>query len=616
MKFRRRTALLPWIWASRIRLRRSRSHDQAGFTLVELVIVMVILPLLVGGITEAIIASADSSNTVQTRFSDSSEAQVASSYFVRDVDNAALVYTSSTPLCAPAGDASSQILGLEWTQGTADTAVSYVAETSPPSLVRYTCVASTTPTSTVVISSNICTASTGSCQPPTVTVTCYDFFQLTCSPDSAGQWPASGVSAVSLNMTGTGGNTYQYQLTASPRVTETGAGGSPATQAPDPTPPASGNPPVAVPGLLLLGTTAPDLNFDLTSSTLDVNGAVDVDSSPAKGAIIMGTRSNTLNTVPTSGGDGSLPPIQVFACAASAGATCSSSTVTTGQYDIVDPTPVSMSAQVTDPFLADPLPAPATPPGTGNCTASLGGGSGGSGGHGGFGFGTTTTLPPTVVTCQPGLYPSGLDISVNDYNITFAPGNYQFGTAGCTGSCGLDVSGSDDTLNLGSGDYTFEGSDSADSCNQHLNRSSAVNGGFVVTGGTDSLNGTAGVFFYVAGGQANFDCGQSVSVNLAPMTSGSYNGVLLWQSSSDTLPVVLTGNGTGGFGGGFGGFGGGSGSGSGSDNLYTGVIYAPAAQVELTGYGQTLTTGPIVAQSLELGGDLACATVAASSSAC
>jgi prepilin-type N-terminal cleavage/methylation domain-containing protein len=93
----------------------SRRGDN-GFTLVELLVVLVILPLIIGAVAEAIIVSFENQPSTSNRLSDTTNATITTEYFVRDVEGAAEVCappTSSGPqplsqLCQTSGSPYSQ----------------------------------------------------------------------------------------------------------------------------------------------------------------------------------------------------------------------------------------------------------------------------------------------------------------------------------------------------------------------------------------------------------------------------------------------------------------------------------------------------------------------------
>ena len=99
--------------------------QEAGFTLIEVMIVIVFVAVVIGGIAAAMITSFKNVAAVQSKVSDSHDAQVAASYFARDVQTATTLSTAPTPLCG----AGTQILGLGWTAPSGQVAVSYVSAT-------------------------------------------------------------------------------------------------------------------------------------------------------------------------------------------------------------------------------------------------------------------------------------------------------------------------------------------------------------------------------------------------------------------------------------------------------------------------------------------------------
>ena len=68
--------------------RRRVGRDEAGFTLVELLVVVAIMPLIVGAISVALLSVISQQNTVSSKVSDSGDATVVSSNFVQDVQSA------------------------------------------------------------------------------------------------------------------------------------------------------------------------------------------------------------------------------------------------------------------------------------------------------------------------------------------------------------------------------------------------------------------------------------------------------------------------------------------------------------------------------------------------
>jgi len=66
--------------------RASVYEAEDGFTLIELIIVLLVIPMLIFGVTAAIIASLQNQkHRVTNRLSDTADASIASAYFRRDV---------------------------------------------------------------------------------------------------------------------------------------------------------------------------------------------------------------------------------------------------------------------------------------------------------------------------------------------------------------------------------------------------------------------------------------------------------------------------------------------------------------------------------------------------
>jgi type II secretory pathway pseudopilin PulG len=163
---RRRTNPTPWA---------SRASEEGGFTLVELLISVVLVPVVVGGLALALLSVFNLQGGVSNRISDSADAQLVSSTYESDVQSATCVTTNSAStnlgLCttpanlAPCGT-NTQVLGLQWGNGTE---VTYGLNGNE--LVRAVCKSgnSSTPVSTSVVSHNAPTLASGNIK---VAVTC------------------------------------------------------------------------------------------------------------------------------------------------------------------------------------------------------------------------------------------------------------------------------------------------------------------------------------------------------------------------------------------------------------------------------------------------------------
>ena len=103
--------------------------QQDGFTLIEVMIVIVFIAAVIGGIAAAMMTSFKNVAGVQSKVSDSHDAQVAAAYFGRDVQTATTLSTASAPVCGGA-EAGSQVLGLGWTDSSSNPVyVSYATTT-------------------------------------------------------------------------------------------------------------------------------------------------------------------------------------------------------------------------------------------------------------------------------------------------------------------------------------------------------------------------------------------------------------------------------------------------------------------------------------------------------
>lgn len=149
------------------------ARGDRGFTLVELLIVITILPLIVGGLAFGLMSIFSLQSGVANRLANTSDLQVASSTFVNDVQSAQQITTAPNNGSSQCG-AGTQLVGLEWnlqSNGSYLDVVSYVDVKvgTNYALVRQLCDAgfSVTPTTSMVVATNI--------QPPcssTVTANC------------------------------------------------------------------------------------------------------------------------------------------------------------------------------------------------------------------------------------------------------------------------------------------------------------------------------------------------------------------------------------------------------------------------------------------------------------
>ena len=102
-------------------------RDDNGFTLLELIIVVAIVPIVVAAIGVGLVAVFTIQGSVSNRLSDSADAQMVSSNFVQDIQSSLLITTDDAAAQCGTG---TQLLGLEWNlnqaTSTYQTVVSYV----------------------------------------------------------------------------------------------------------------------------------------------------------------------------------------------------------------------------------------------------------------------------------------------------------------------------------------------------------------------------------------------------------------------------------------------------------------------------------------------------------
>lgn len=446
---------------------RDRDDRDQGFTLVELLIVITIMPLIMGALSLGLIAIFGLQNSVSNRIADTADAQVVSSTFLKDVQSSLMITTQSSS-STQCGTSTSQLLGLVW-NGTGTNASNYqtivsydsvpvtVGSTTTYSLVRQYCTyGNSTPVSTVTVSYDI--AGPSAQLPP-----CYAVVTTCNSSTSArtSKWiMSSGVPVVTFVVNELK-SPFAYTLIATPRAwTATSPKGG------------SSQPPP----FMLLGTscTNPDLTLAQNATlAVDVNGGTNngqiaIDSSCPNAATTGNNATMGVSSIITSNpGLNSVNPQSGAA-----------------------PNPTEYyTSTFPDPYLGLVAPVPS---GTPNQSCS-----------------STGSGKDIVYTCPPGIYAT-LPSLPNGGTINFSGGNYTFNQ---------DVAiPNNATVNFASGTYIFAGGN-----NQATDVAlSTQDSSSIVLTGTN-------VLFYIPTGSVSFGNNNSISISPIPYTtSPSYAGVSIW----------------------------------------------------------------------------------------
>ncbi len=227
----------------------------------------------------------------------------------------------------------------------------------------------------------------------------------------------------------------------------------------------------------------------------------------------------------------------------------------------LNPTPTTGLAPAADP-LAN-LPAPTITSGT--C-------SGGTYSNVGT---TSVTLPANTyctvsnvgsgsITVPPGTYTS--ISNTGSGHVTLQSGNYTIsGSLSNTGSGSLTTS---------AGNYTIGGNlQCTGSCSTTLGSGMYEIGGNLQLTGSGPLTGNSDTFY--VGGSTTIT--GSSNVNLTAPTSGTYNGMLLFQKRGDSSAIAITGS---------------------SGSTIEGIVYAPSSPLTLTGSGTLSVSLDIIADTI------------------
>jgi prepilin-type N-terminal cleavage/methylation domain-containing protein len=217
-------------------------RDQNGFTLVELLIVVTILPLIVGALSLGLISVFSLQSSVSNRLNDTADSQVVAANYAKDVQAAVYLTTDSTSSPQCGAGTGTQLLGLESVlnqrTGAFQNVVSYVSVpvtsggTTTYSLERLNCVnGSATPSVSHLANDlpystfNLATSN------QVVKVVCEAGATASTCSNTTQQWtqgyvPAAEVTTVTLNVIAPK-TSFNYDLAASPAVSNSfNSGGS------------------------------------------------------------------------------------------------------------------------------------------------------------------------------------------------------------------------------------------------------------------------------------------------------------------------------------------------------------------------------------------------------
>ncbi len=524
------------------------SGDSKGFTLVELLIVMLIIPIIVGALSLGLITIFSLQHGISNRVSDAGDAQVVSSTFIKDVQSAQMITTENSSLACGSGPSGAfQLLGLEWGGNGTNylNSVSYFSEQngglSSYSLIRQFCTGGDASTAADVTTVAIDLSASAADTAPTVSCS------VTSGPCATGDYQtgwidASQVRSILLSAPEhallpkpNSSTPFVLSLSASPRVhlenTTTYPGG--------------GGPPITV-----LGDQCSTPSFVITNN---VTVSINVGGGSGNGA--LGLNAQHCPTVPIDNG-GSLLAGSVLTTDPALNSVYYNDKPGNPTY----PIPETYTTNILDPFAA--LVPPSTDASTlnpGVCTPSSG---------------STWTCTAGDYTQDPGSQYFG-----NGSNQTIYFQTNSCGPTPDPDSCrflfeqGLSLP-SHATVNFGTGIYVYEGGSSGTA----LTANPGVSINAALTGGSQ-------VLFYIANGSASFAPG--ITINMAGLSE--YLGVTIWDNApaSPVNPLVIGNNSNGGA---FAGYGG---------------IYSPNQEVNVTNdRGGTLTVSFIVALSLTFGQNL------------
>lgn len=487
--------------------KQSKPTLEGGFTLIELVVVLVIMPIIIGAIAMGLVSVFHLQASTSQRLSGSVDMQKVSSQYVKDVQNAEQVYLGTTP--QECGAAGVQLLGLGWggynsVTSSFNSMVSYVRVASANNstdyqLERLYCTLGNmnTPAAVNVLSSDFyLTNATLTQDPPAVCAT-----TLTSCSTAPGSYSAHNIAAVTFTMY-VPMSSAPYTLIASPRG---GSAGIP-----------NKGPFTLTSPLTLLGTNCNTgggvlqvgngtLNIDVQSGGTTVPGTLGVASCPASSVTLANNGSINASGVLTGVNN-----------------TSGISHGPNGSY----PTQINYNPGMCNPFEAGlgslPLCTGATPIVAPSTSTTCGGTSGITCQS------SSCPLVSGVYQCPAGIYPTAPSFP-NNSTINFAT------------STSPTVFGTDFTvpngsnITFGSGVYVFAANDPTAFS---TGTSKQDNQGVSVYGSQ--------VLFYVPSGGMTFSNNSLISLTGISSTNTLlpyYDGVTVWLGGSQPTPTTSASDG-------------------------------------------------------------------------
>ena len=282
---------------------RLRRNDDGGFTLIEVLVVVVALPLVIGAIALGFITLLQNKDATSQRISDSHDAQITSAFFVRDVKSADTVSTSSVSICSK----TSYLVGFSWSSlnssGASVTNASvYTIDPTAGTINRTFCTTSSSSTTIVHNSIPVAAGATIMSCPATgvgvgatkcavangtpyaaVTVSCGNGTTTCANSGATATTPTTtnaGVKSVALNVLESVSG-FTFNVNASPSEWNSGFSGTPGG--------GSGN----LPALELIGTNSSGSLSGSGSCSLTVNGVASFDSTTSPSVTLSNNGSIT-----------------------------------------------------------------------------------------------------------------------------------------------------------------------------------------------------------------------------------------------------------------------------------------------------------------------------------